>query len=73
MRVHMRLTLATAVIALSACKGLSVNVQKPAPETAAAGQVAADIRGQDHTGKAVTLSDMVGDGRVVVVFYRGHW
>jgi hypothetical protein len=45
------------------------------PETAtlAASAEAPDFTLPDHTGSATTLSSLLTEGPVMLVFYRGHW
>ena len=37
------------------------------------GQVAPDFESTDSSGAPRRLGELVGDGRLVLVFYRGHW
>jgi cytochrome oxidase Cu insertion factor (SCO1/SenC/PrrC family) len=37
------------------------------------GQAAPDFTLDSLDGRPITLSDFRGKGRVVLVFYRGHW
>ncbi len=37
------------------------------------GATAPDFSLPDTEGNTVTLSELVAEGRCVVVFYRGHW
>lgn len=37
------------------------------------GQVAPDFEVADSSGAARRLGELVGDGQLVLVFYRGHW
>ncbi len=41
--------------------------------TPAIGQPAPDFAVVDQDGKPVRLRDLLGDGLLVLVFYRGHW
>lgn len=37
------------------------------------GQVAPDFELMDSDGVTRRLGELVGDGQLVLVFYRGHW
>jgi peroxiredoxin len=37
------------------------------------GQAAPDFALMDSSGATQRLGELVGDGQLVLVFYRGHW
>lgn len=44
-----------------------------APRALSIGEIAPDFTVATVSGMAISLSDFVVDGPVVIVFYRGHW
>lgn len=44
-----------------------------APEGLFIASKAPDFKGKDQHGKEIRLKDLLKDGKVVLVFYRGHW
>lgn len=51
---------------------LGANTQE-APEGLFINSKAPDFKAKDQTGKEVRLKDLLKNGKVVLVFYRGHW
>ena len=37
------------------------------------GDTAPDLLGKDHSGKMVSLTELIKKGKVVVMFYHGAW
>ena len=53
---------------------LCVNaISQEAPEGLFINSKAPDFKAKDQSGKDVRLKDVLKEGKVVLVFYRGHW
>jgi peroxiredoxin len=65
--------LPTEVVETFARDRESLVAQGVASDVVSSGDVLEDFTLADATGKAVSLSDLVADGPVVLVFYRGGW
>ncbi|MEO7982770.1 MAG: peroxiredoxin-like family protein [Bacteroidota bacterium] len=54
---------------------LSINTvfAQQAPEGLFIASKAPDFKGKDQNGKEIRLKDLVKQGKVVLVFYRGYW
>ena len=45
----------------------------PAPQPETAGDRVPNFALADHLGKSTSLHDLLRDGSILLVFYRGHW
>ena len=61
--ICLTLVILTGIVALSqeAPEGLFINSKAP------------DFKAKDQHGKEIRLKDLVKQGKVVLVFYRGNW
>ncbi len=66
-----RLTLITALSIACTFAFAQTDLQKP--EGLKVGDKAPAIKGIDQNGKQISLKDILKNGEVVVIFYRGQW
>ncbi|MBI5857265.1 MAG: AhpC/TSA family protein [Sphingobacteriales bacterium] len=52
---------------------VSASFSQEAPEGLFIGSKAPDFKANDQNGKQVKLKDLLKDGKVVLIFYRGYW
>ena len=52
---------------------ISILAAQEAPEGLFIASKAPDFKAKDQHGKEVRLKDLLKEGKVVLVFYRGHW
>ncbi len=65
----MRLTAFVIALCMFAYEGMA----QSAPEGLFIASKAPDFKAKDQNGKEIRLKDLLKKGRVVLVFYRGHW
>lgn len=62
-----------AVLFISLCFGFFISPAQEAPEGLFIASKAPDFKAKDQYGKEIRLKDLLKEGKVVLVFYRGQW
>lgn len=62
-----------AVLFISFCFGFFISQAQEAPEGLFIASKAPDFKAKDQNGKEIRLKDLLKEGKVVLVFYRGQW
>jgi len=62
-----------SVLFISLCLGFFISPAQVAPEGLFIALKAPDFKAKDQYGKEIRLKDLLKEGKVVLVFYRGQW
>ena len=61
------------VLFISLCIGFFIAPAQEAPEGLFIGSKAPDFKAKDQNGNEIRLKDLLKEGKIVLVFYRGQW